>query len=131
MKSRFKQAIRQLLRPLVRKFGGWVSRFVASTVCPLIVAEFERRVCPALDTTTSAVRENIDRTEAVVAHLQRTVQENTLLLDSLVRELVRVQMNLENLEQLIAEESRCAVPSDRDLDADSEDALSAERLMIG
>jgi hypothetical protein len=122
-KARFKQTIRQLLRPLVRKFGGWVSRFVDSTVCPLIVAEFERRVCPPLETTTSVVRESIDRTEAVVAHLQRTLQENTLLLDSLVRELVRVQMNLETLEQqLVAEESDCAVPSGTDRDADSGDA---------
>jgi hypothetical protein len=143
MKSALKRSLRplgrrlkSLIRPLIRKIDGRFTGLVEATVLPLVVAELELRVRPALEATTEVVRENIDRTEDVVQFLRRSAQENTLLLDSLVRELVRVQMQLETLQQIVADQG--PDPSGRlhrDDPADCyepiRDATSAERLMIG
>jgi uncharacterized protein YeeX (DUF496 family) len=114
-------------RPLLRKAGGWIGGIVEGTVTTVL----ERRVRPALDSTTAAVRDNIDRTDDVLQYLRRSAQENTLLLDSLVRELIRVQMQIETLETLVADLG--ADGSGRtDLYATISDEDSpAERLMIG
>jgi hypothetical protein len=144
MKSSMKRLLRalgrrlkSLLRPLIRKVDGRFTGLVEATVRPLVVAELELRVRPALDATTEVVRENIDRTQDVVQFLRRSAQENTLLLDSLVRELVRVQMQLETLQDLVADQG----PDPSSLDEHENDpaapyaptrmATSSERLMIG
>ena len=44
------------------------------------------------------MRDSCNRTEDVVAYLRQASQENTLLLDSLLRELVRMQMQIETFE---------------------------------
>jgi hypothetical protein len=139
MKSSLKRLLRalgrrlkSLLRPLIRKLDGRFCGLVEATVRPLVVAELELRVRPALESTTEVVRENTDRTVEVVQFLRRSAQENTLLLDSLVRELVRVQMQLETLQDLVAD--RVPGPYEGDpagLRDPSRDPTSAERLMIG
>jgi hypothetical protein len=124
------RALAPLHRPLLRKLDGRFTGLVEATVRPLVVAELERRIHPALDATTAVVRDHIDRNEDAVQFLRRTAQENTLLLDSLVRELVRVQMQLEALDGSVADRSS------RD-DVDPADPFApirettAERLMIG
>jgi hypothetical protein len=112
MKSLLKRAI----RPLVLKIEARVSRLIESTVRPLVVAEIERTIRPTLDATRAEVRGSCERTEDVVAYLRRAAQENTLLLDGLTRELVRVQMQLESLEPVAPLE---------------DEESGAERLMIG
>jgi hypothetical protein len=144
MKSSLKRLLRLLrrglksvLRPLARKIDGRFIGLVEAAVRPLVVAELELRVRPALEATTEVVRENFDRTGDVVQYLHRSAQENTLLLDSLVRELVRVQMQLEALRQSI--DDRGLDPSGRfdpeddpaDCHRPRRDVMSAERLMIG
>lgn len=127
------RALKPILRPLVRKVDGRFSALVEATVRPLVVAELERRVRPALEATESTVRESIDRTEEVMQYLRRTAQENTLLLDSLVRELVRVQVQLEALEQLVPDDAsdRANRHDARDPFAPLEEISAGDRLMIG
>jgi hypothetical protein len=98
MKALLKRSLRNLLRPLVHKVDGRICWLVESTVRPLVVAELEQRVIPTLDATRADVRASCARTEDLVAYLRRSSQQNTLLLDSLVRELVRLQMQVESLE---------------------------------
>jgi hypothetical protein len=98
MKSFVKRMLRRLLAPLADKVDARIGRVVAETVRPLVAAELERGVRPALDATAAAVRDSCARTEDVVAYLRRSAQEDTLLLDSLVRELVRLQMQVERLQ---------------------------------
>ena len=110
-----KALLKRALRPLVQKLEGRLSRLIKAAVLPVIAAELDRPIRPALDTTRAEVRDSCDRTEDFIAYLRRATQENTLLLDSLVRELVRVQTRLETLEpaELLEEEP------------------ATERLMIG
>jgi transposase len=127
MKSMIKRMLRAawkglapLRRPIARRVEARLAAFLEATVRPMVVEELERRVRPPLDATTSVVRENIGRTEDVVQFLRRSAQEDTMLLDSLVRELTRVQIQIEALRQIV--DDRAAT-----LDGDS----AAERLMIG
>lgn len=128
MKSPLKHAGRALWRglapvrrPLARKLDAWIGGVVETRVRALIVEE-HGRLRPALDATTATVREHIDRNEDTVGYLRRTSRENTLLLDSLVRELVRMQAQLESIRRDV-----------EDLAPDGADGAnsSAERLMIG
>jgi hypothetical protein len=112
MKSLLKRGIWSLqqrlvswLRPLVHKLDDRIIRLVAEAVRPVVVDELERRVRPSLDATQAVVRDSSERTEEIVAYLRRSAQENTLLLDSLVRELVRVQMQLDAIERPEPEEA--------------------------
>jgi hypothetical protein len=138
MKSLLKRSLRALWRslapvhrPLLRKLDGRFSRLVEAAVRPLVVGEFERRIHPALDATTAVVREHVDRNEDAVEFLRRTAQENTLLLDSLVRELVRVQMQLEALDESVADRSSRDDVDPADPFAPIRETTPAERLMIG
>ena len=133
MKSLVKRSLRAIWRtlsplhgPLLRKIDNRIIVLVEATVRPLVVAELEQRVRPGLDATTSVVRENIDRTGDVVDFLRRSAQENTLLLDSLVRELIRVQMQLETLREQVQDND-----DDRGDHARIRETSPAERLMIG
>jgi hypothetical protein len=98
MLARLKRSLRGLLLPVVRRIDGRIRWLIETTVRPLVVAELEERVTPALHATRADVRASCARTEDLVAYLRRSSQENTLLLDSLVRELVRLQMQVEALE---------------------------------
>jgi hypothetical protein len=110
-----KSLLKRALRPLVLKIEGRITRLLEAAVRPVVSAELDHAIRPVIDATRAEVRESCHRTEDVVGYLRRSAQENTLLLDSLVRELVRVQTQLETLETvaLLEEESE------------------AERLMIG
>jgi hypothetical protein len=119
MKTLLARRIRGLLRPLVHRIDGRFCGLVAATVRPLLVAELERVVTPALDATRADVSASVARTEDVLAYLRQSAQENTLLLDSLVRELVRLQLRVATLEAMI------------DGREESEEETAAERLMIG
>ena len=90
-----KSLLKRALRPLVLKIEGRMSRLIEAAVRPVVAAELERAIRPALDTTRAEVRDSCNRTEDILAYLQRSAQEDTLLLDSLVRELVRVHARLE------------------------------------
>ncbi len=105
-----KSLLKRVLRPLVHRIEARISRLVEATVRPLVVAELEHAIRPALDATRAAVRDSCDRTEDVVSYLRQSAQENTLLLDSLVRELVRVQMQLETLEPVVPFEESAEEP---------------------
>ena len=120
------RALGPLHRPILRKIDGRFTRLVEETVRPIVVSELERRIHPALDATMTAVCEHIRKNEAAVDYLRRTAQENTLLLDSLVRELVRVQMRLEALDQRMAETS-----TDGGSSATGQEPMAAECVMIG
>jgi hypothetical protein len=97
------RALGPLRRPIARRVEARVAAFLEATVRPMIVEELDRRVRPSLDATTSVVRENIARTGDVVQFLRRSAQEDTLLLDSLVRELTRLQVQLEAIRQAVDE----------------------------
>jgi hypothetical protein len=122
------RALAPIRRPIVRKAEARLGAFLEATVRPLVAEELERRVHPSLDATAAVVRENIGRTEDVVQFLRRSAQENTLLLDSLVRELIRVQLQLEALQQHVHDRG----PGDpADPFATLDDATAGEQLMIG
>lgn len=126
--------LKTLARPLVRKVDGRIGRLIEETVRPMIAEERERHVRPALDATAATVRENMARTGDVLEYLRRTAQEDTLLLDSLVRELIRVQGHLESLRQVVEDQDRLPGRSSRQDDGDrfaTIEAESAGRLMIG
>jgi hypothetical protein len=110
-----KALLKRALRPLIHKFEGRLSRLIKEAVLPVIAAELERSIRPSLDSTRAEVSDSCNRTEDDIAYLRRSTQENILLLDSLVRELVRVQTTLEALEP------------GAQVEAESE----TERLMIG
>jgi hypothetical protein len=97
--------LKRLLRPLIHKLDGRFCRLVEATVRPVVAAELERAITPALDAARVELRDSCARTEDLVAYLRRSAQENTLLLDSLVRELVRLQMQLEPLEAMTYEQA--------------------------
>jgi hypothetical protein len=127
MKSLIKRSLRAawralapLRRPIARRVEARLAAFLEATVRPMVVEEIERRVRPSLDATRSVVRENFGRTDDVVQFLRRSAQEDTLLLDSLVRELTRLQLQVEALRQIV---------DDRDAMSDGDSAT--ERLMIG
>jgi hypothetical protein len=130
MKSMLKRALRALgrrlkpfIRPLVRKVDNRISGLIEATVRPLIVAENERRIRPALDDTAAIVRAHIDRNEDVITYLRHTTRENTLLLDSLVRELIRVQTQLESLQQLVEDQEQSSDRSSRHVASDRFDTI--------
>jgi hypothetical protein len=110
-----KSFLKRALRPLVLKLEGRITRLLEAAVRPVVADELQRAIRPALDATRADVRDSCSRTEDVVAYLRRSAQENTLLLDSLVREIVRVQSQLEP----------------REPDAGLEVEPAPERLMIG
>ena len=110
-----KSLLKRALRPLVLKIEGRLTRLLEAAVQPVVAAELDRAIRPAIDATRAEVRDSCDRTEDTVAYLRRAAQENTFLLDSLVRELVRLQTQLETLEP----------------DARLEEQAGTERLMIG
>jgi hypothetical protein len=92
-----KSLLKRLLKPLVQKIEGRLGRTVEAAVRTMLAAELERAIQPSLEATVAAVHSSCDRTEEIVAYLRRSSQENTLLLDSLVRELVRLQMQVDEL----------------------------------
>jgi hypothetical protein len=117
---------------VLRKLDGRFTRLVEQTVRPLVVAELECRVRPALDSTTTLVRDHVERNQDAVEFLRRTARENTLLLDSLVRELIRVQTQLEALDRLVADgPGRDDIDDDDDPFASPGGSTPPERLMIG
>jgi hypothetical protein len=103
--------LKRLLRPLVHKVEGRIRWLVEQTLQPLIAAELERAFQPTLDAARADVHESCDRAQELIEYLRRSAQENTLLLDSLVRELVRLQMQVEALETSAALETSTHAPS--------------------
>ena len=93
-----KSLLKRALRPLVLKIEGRITRLLEAAVRPVVADELQRAIRPALDATRADVRDSCNRTEEIVAYLRRAAQENTLLLDSLVREIVRMQTQIETLE---------------------------------
>jgi hypothetical protein len=90
--------LKRLLRPLVRKVDGRMCRKIEEVLRPLIAAELERAIQPAINTARADVHDSCTRADELIAYLRRSAQENTLLLDSVVRELVRLQRQVEALE---------------------------------
>jgi hypothetical protein len=111
-----KSLLKRLFGPLVRRIEGRISRLITAAVRPVVSAELERLIQPGLDATRAEVHASGERTEEILVHLRRSAQENTLLLDSLVRELVRMQMQLAMSE-----------PAATGTETEAE----SERLMIG
>ena len=93
-----KRLLKRAIRPLVLKIEGRITRLLEAAVRPVVTTELDRAIRPAIDATRAEVRDSCNRTEDIVAYLRRASQENTLLLDSLVRELVRMQTQIEMLE---------------------------------
>jgi hypothetical protein len=93
-----KSLLKRALRPLVLKIEGRITRLLEAAVRPVVSAELDRAIRPAIEATRAEVRDSCHRTEDVVAYLRRASLENTLLLDSLIRELVRLQTQIETLE---------------------------------
>jgi hypothetical protein len=102
--------LKRLLRPLWRKIDGRICRKIEAILQPLIAAELERAIQPAIDAARADVHDNCTRADELIASLRRSAQENTLLLDSLVRELVRLQMQVEALETSGALETSTHAP---------------------
>jgi hypothetical protein len=101
-------------RPLVRKLDRHLTRAVATEVAGAIEG-LEGRIAPAL-------AEVILRGDILIQLANRSAQETDLVLQSLVRELVRVQMQVEALRGCIGRQD----PGERTGRAvlDGEDPLS-------
>jgi hypothetical protein len=90
--------LKRLFRKLYHKLDGRIARRIEETLRPLIAAELERSIQPAINAARAEVHDSCTRADELIESLRRSSQENTLLLDSLVRELVRLQMQVEALE---------------------------------
>jgi hypothetical protein len=111
--------LKRLLRKLYHKIDGRISRRIEDILRPLIAAELERAIQPAIEAARADVHDSCTRADELIAHLRRSAQENTILLDSLVRELVRLQMQIEGPET-----SRQDPPA-------FEEESAGERVMVG
>ncbi len=101
-----------------RPVGEKIDRRLTALIEATVTAELERRVRPALEATATAVNTQIERTDELHGRLHASSQEHSFMLDSLVRELVRLQAQLEVLSHEV-------------LDHDHDHAAEEERLLIG
>ena len=149
MKSMFKRmlgaawrGLGPIRRPLLRKWDD----HLRSVLAPVIDSAIEERLRPPLEATRWAIgeaiaRNNDFRDESVLFHRNstRVAHETDLALNSLVREVVRLQMQLEHLQQLARAPgpepsgalSLVEADDPRDAHAHARSTVTAEPVMAG
>ena len=130
-----------LRRPILRKYDNHLRNLLAplieASARSQIASVIEERIrAPLLDVSRGTAH-NLGRIEAFIETSARASDETDLVLNSLVREVVRLQMQVEFLQQLVSSPEPkssgdlCVVDCHGQPDALDQPSMMSERVLVG
>jgi hypothetical protein len=136
-RSRLVPDQRSILRESEQRLLASLAPLIESSVRLSIASTIEERVAAPLREAKRGVARNLERIDSLCSASTRAASETDLLLDGLVREVVRLQMQVEYLQHLVAPPGSGSADDIRLIDrvpppeTIARAAPAAERVLVG